>query len=179
MKVILQQISAHATRESGLTLVYGIHDFPVGKILIAMTDEKLCWLGITNKVKYLHEDWKKAKIIENMTVTAPIALEIAKLWSARTLDKLSMPVILYGTEFQLKVWEELLKIKPGTTMTYKQIAEKIGNPKAVRAVGGALSKNAVSIIVPCHRVIHASSGKSNYRWGVLAKKTLLNAERKT
>ena len=64
-------------------------------------------------------------------------------------------------------------------MTYKQIAEKISKPKASRAVGSTISKNAVSIIVPCHRVVHASSGKSNYRWGVLVKEALLNAERKT
>ncbi|MCK5519125.1 MAG: methylated-DNA--[protein]-cysteine S-methyltransferase [Alphaproteobacteria bacterium] len=178
MKVILQQISAHATRGSGLTLVYGIHNFPVGKILIAMTDEKLCWLGITCKVKYLREDWKGAEIIEDTAITSPVASEIVKYWP-KALDKLSVPIVLYGTEFQLNVWAELLKIKSGTTITYGQIAEKIGKPKASRAVGSTISKNTVSIIVPCHRVVHASSGKSNYRWGVLVKDALLNAERKT
>ena len=176
MKVI-QHISNRATRGKNLTLFYGMHNFSVGKILVALTAEGICWFGINCKVKDLHEDWKRAKIIKDTSTTATVALEIAKRWPD-TLDKLSIPIVLYGTEFQIKVWEELLKIKPSTTMTYGQIAKRIGNPQATRAAGSALGKNLISLVVPCHRVIHASSRKSNYRWGIATKEALLNTERK-
>ncbi len=166
-----------AAQKRNLTLIYGIHDFPLGKILVALTAEGICWLGINCKVKDLRMDWKETKVLLNPTATAPVALKITKLWPS-TIDKLSIPIVLYGTKFQIKVWEESLKIKPGTTATYGQIAKKIGKPQAAQAVGSALGKNLISLIIPCHRIVHASSRKSNYRWGIAIKKALFNAEEK-
>ena len=85
--------------------------------------------------------------------------------------------MLYGTAFQLKVWKELLAIKSGATVTYEHIAKKIGKPKAVRAVGSAVGKNTVSIVVPCHRVVNKSSSKISYGWGPAVKKALLKGEK--
>lgn len=175
MKVI-QRRSSRALRGKNLTICYGTHDFPVGKILVAVTAEGLCWLGINCDVKKLRDNWKGAEFIEDAKVTAKTAREIAKLWP-REIKRLSIPVVLYGTAFQLKVWKELLRIKSGSTVTYHDIAKKIGHPKAVRAVGSAVGKNTVSVIVPCHRVVNKASDKINYAWGPAVKKALLAREK--
>jgi AraC family transcriptional regulator of adaptative response/methylated-DNA-[protein]-cysteine methyltransferase len=175
MKVIPHQAS-RAARGKNLTICYGIHDFPVGNILVALTAEGLCWLGINCGVARLRENWKGAELVEDKAATAQAAREIAHCWPTK-LERLSTPVVLYGTEFQLKVWKELLRIKPGSTVTYQQIAKKIGKPKAVRAVGSAVGKNTVSIVVPCHRVVNKSPGRINYGWGPAVKKALLKGEK--
>lgn len=81
-----------------------------------------------------------------------------------------------GTDFQQSVWKELNEISVGETVSYKTIAERIGNPKANRAVGTAVGTNPISIIIPCHRVIQASGATGNYRWGADRKLRLLDAE---
>lgn len=81
-----------------------------------------------------------------------------------------------GTEFQQKVWQELLKIPSGETRTYSDIAKAIGQPKAARAVGSACAANTLPVKVPCHRVVPKSGGIGNYRWGVEKKRALLQTE---
>lgn len=175
MKIIAKK-STTALRGVGKTVVWGVHDFPVGKILVALTADGLCWLGINCSIARLRKDWKGAEFVEDEAVTAKTAREIAQLWPGH-LDRLSVPVVLYGTDFQLKVWKELLKIKSGSTVTYEHIAKKIGRPKAVRAVGSAVGKVPVSIVVPCHRVVNKSSKKVSYGWGPAVKKKLLTMEK--
>jgi len=175
MKVI-QHTASRTSRGKNLTIVYGIHEFPIGKILVALTAEGICWLGINCGLSKLRENWKGAEFVEDQAATAKAAREIAKLWPD-TLEKLSIPVVLYGTAFQLKVWKELLSIKSGATVTYAQIAKKIGKPKAVRAVGSAVGKNTVSIVIPCHRVVNKDSRKIGYAWGPTVKKALLKGEK--
>src|SRR5476651_625611 len=109
MKVICKTASK-AARGRGLTLVWGIHPFPVGKILVALSAEGLCWLGINCGVEALKKNWPGANLVEDAKVTRKTAADIARLWPAK-LDRLSVPVVLYGTPFQLKVWKELLKIR--------------------------------------------------------------------
>lgn len=87
-----------------------------------------------------------------------------------------LPICLRGTEFRKKVWTELLKIPYGKTCTYAEIAQRIGNPKACRAVGGANNKNPIMIIVPCHRVIGSNGKLVGYASGFNIKKALLNME---
>ena len=175
MKVITKTASK-STRGNGKTIVWGIHNFPVGKILVAQTSDGICWLGINCGVEKLRANWKGAELVEDKAVTTKAAKEIGKLWPDN-LEKLSIPLVLYGTEFQLKVWKELLKIKSGSTVTYEYIAKKIGKPKAVRAVGSAVGRNTISIVVPCHRVVNKSSGRINYGWGPEVKKALLKGEK--
>lgn len=175
MKVITKT-SSKSIRGKGKTIVWGVHDFPIGKILVALDAAGLCWLGINCSEAKLRENWKGAELIEDKAATAKCAKEIAKHWPG-SLDKLSVPIALYGTEFQLKVWKELLKIKSGKTVTYQDIAKKIGKPKAVRAVGTAVGSNTISIVVPCHRVINKTSDRINYAWGADVKKALLKGEK--
>jgi AraC family transcriptional regulator, regulatory protein of adaptative response / methylated-DNA-[protein]-cysteine methyltransferase len=175
MKVIARPASKQK-RGRGLTLTWGIHPFPVGKILVALSDEGLCWLGIDCGVNRLARDWPGATLIEDRTTTRKAAAEIAELWPDG-LEKLSIPLVLYGTSFQLKVWKELLKIKSGSLSTYAAVAHKIGAPKAMRAVGSAVGRNTVSIVVPCHRVVNKDSSRINYGWGPEIKLALLKGEK--
>lgn len=88
----------------------------------------------------------------------------------------SVPLDIQGTEFQKKVWKELKKIPFGQTKTYKQIAEKIKNPKALRAVGGAIGANPVPIIIPCHRVLNTNGSLGGFSCGLEVKELLLELE---
>lgn len=175
MKVITKA-RAKAQRGRGLTIVWGEHPFPVGKILIGLTAEGLCWLGINCPHAKFAANWPGATLVEDEKVTAKAAREIAKLWPD-SMDKLSVPLVLYGTPFQLKVWKELLKIKSGRTCTYHDIAKKLGRPSAMRAVGSAVGKNTVSVVVPCHRVVNKDGKTINYGWGPAVKEALLKGER--
>ena len=96
---------------------------------------------------------------------------------AGKLEKFSLQLDFVGTEFQKKVWSALLTIPFGETRSYAQIAEQIGNPKAVRAVARACASNPVSIVVPCHRVIREDGSLAGYRWGLSRKEQLLAQER--
>lgn len=177
MKIIAKP-SSRTTRGKNLTLVWGSHPFPVGKIMVAMSADGLCWLGLNCDEKRLKKEWPGAELVEDGEMTAKIAKDIAKLWPHK-LDDLSVPLVLYGTPFQLKVWKALLKIKSGATTTYGQLAEKLGDPKASRAVGSAVGKNPISIVVPCHRVVNKAKGITNYAWGPAIKLALLKGEQWT
>ena len=89
-----------------------------------------------------------------------------------------LPLHLKGTEFQLKVWNALLEIPYGETRSYQQIAQRIGHPKALRAVGGACNRNPIGIIVPCHRVIGKNGKLTGYAGGLFYKELLLNHEKR-
>lgn len=95
-----------------------------------------------------------------------------------TRKSFDLPLLVEGTEFQEKVWNELLKIPYGETRTYGQIAEAVGNPKAVRAVGAANNRNSLPILIPCHRVVGANGSLTGYSGGLDAKRKLLEIEEK-
>ena len=92
------------------------------------------------------------------------------------IDISDMPLAVSGTDFQVSVWKELLKIPCGETVQYQNIAQNIGRPKAHRAVGTAVGANPVSVLIPCHRVLPAGGGVGNYLWGSERKAALLNQE---
>src|SRR5690606_4339750 len=89
-----------------------------------------------------------------------------------------LPLDLYGTAFQVKVWRFLLQVPEGDVMSYAEVAAGIGKPKAVRAVASACGANRVAVLVPCHRVLRGDGGIGGYRWGVPRKRALLDLERK-
>ena len=143
---------------------------PVGKIEIIEENEKIIELNIYNE--------KKNNIIEKDT---KLLLEVEKqlkeyFEGKRTKFEISLNP--KGTEFMKKVWKELLKIPYGEVRTYKEIAEKIGNSKASRAVGMANNKNPIPIIIPCHRVIGSNNKLVGYALGLDIKQYLLDLERK-
>lgn len=169
---------------AGLTIHYGLHPTPFGKCLIAITERGICHLGFVqtsegDAIDNLVADWKQAKMVEDYKATAPL---IARIFPDREIgsafDETAQPLKLHlrGTNFQIKVWEALLKIPAGTLTTYEHIAAQIGNPNALRAVGTAVGHNPIAVLIPCHRVIRKSGDFGNYRYGVARKKALLARE---
>lgn len=172
---IITKLAPKSRRGKDLTVVWGLHQTRWGKLLIAQTAEGICWLGFGDASKRLFSDFPGANFIEDEKVTSKAAKEVEKRWP-KSMEELSFPIVLYGTAFQLKVWKELLKIKCGATTTYSAIARKVGADAAHRAVGTAVGKNPISIVVPCHRVINKTGGRVNYAWGPEVKLGLLKGE---
>lgn len=143
---------------------------PVGKIEIVEENEKIIELNIYNE--------KKNNIIEKDTKLLLETQKQLKEYFKGKRTKFEIPLNPKGTEFMKKVWKELLNIPYGEVRTYKEIAEKIGNSKASRAVGMANNKNPIPIIIPCHRVIGSNNKLVGYALGLDMKKYLLDLERK-
>jgi AraC family transcriptional regulator of adaptative response/methylated-DNA-[protein]-cysteine methyltransferase len=163
---------------AGLTIRYGLHDTPFGKALIGVTDRGICHLGFVQgsegqAIDALVADWQQAKMIEDHNSTAPLVEPIFDL-SKRGNTPLRLH--LRGTNFQLKVWEALLRIPPGAVTSYEGLAAQAGRPGASRAVGTALGRNPVAVLIPCHRVIRKLGEFGNYRYGAVRKKALLARE---
>ena len=118
--------------------------------------------------------WPKATYVEDVARTAPIARRIfdPKLWRAET----PLRVVLIGTDFEVRVWDALLKIPMGRLTTYSDLAAKVRAPKAARAVGAAVGKNPVSFVVPCHRVVGRTGALTGYHWGLTRKRAMLGWE---
>ncbi len=164
----------------GLIVQYGFHPTPIGDILIAQTPRGLCWLGFVMEgdravpLKRLHDYWPCAQFVEDHVATGISAQKIMGMWRGEVGPK--MNVHLYGTNFQIQVWQALLKIPCGGAVSYLDVAHYIGKPKASRAVGGAVGANPISLLIPCHRVIQASGIIDNYGWGTPRKKLILAME---
>jgi AraC family transcriptional regulator of adaptative response/methylated-DNA-[protein]-cysteine methyltransferase len=163
----------------GLTIDYGMHDTPFGDCLIAVTDRGVCALGFlgaeSDAVDDLRDRWPNATLRESPAATEPYAAAIFGDEDARAG---APPLRLHvrGTNFQLKVWEALLRIPAGRVSTYEEIAEAIGSPTATRAVGAAVGANPVAYLIPCHRVIRKTGAFGEYRWGAARKRAMLGWE---
>jgi AraC family transcriptional regulator, regulatory protein of adaptative response / methylated-DNA-[protein]-cysteine methyltransferase len=163
-----------------LTVTYGFHPCPFGMALVMMTPRGLAGLALADAgeeraaLDDMRKRWPKARYVEDYAATAPTARRIFD----KTLWKPEQPlrVVLIGTDFEVRVWEKLLTIPLGKLTTYSNIAEKIGNPKASRAVGAAVGKNPISFVVPCHRAMGKSGDVTGYHWGITRKRAMLGWE---
>lgn len=170
----------YKSRGAGVTIRYGIHPTPFGKCLIAATERGICHLSFIQTsegaaIDHLLAEWQQAEVMEDYKATAPLIRPIFDLqYGVRRGEPLK--VYLRGTNFQLKVWEALLKIPPDTVTTYADLAAQIGMPGAVRAVGSAVGRNPIAVLIPCHRVIRKVGEFGNYRYGTARKKALLARE---
>lgn len=164
----------------GLTIRYGYYPMPVGDILIAQTERGICWLGfvVDNDhdipMQRLLKYWPKAQFVEDIQATAISARKLLTIWRGEQESKLN--IHLYGTNFQIQVWQALLKIPCGGAVSYQDVAAHLGKPGASRAVGGAVGANPISLLIPCHRVIQSSGIIENYGWGTPRKKLILALE---
>jgi AraC family transcriptional regulator of adaptative response/methylated-DNA-[protein]-cysteine methyltransferase len=168
-------------RGRGLEIWYGVHDSPFGRAVIGVTDRGVCWLGFVDArrdeqtIAELHGDWPGAQFVHDPGRTTPLAEQIfARARGGRNSKPLRLD--LRGTNFQIKVWEALLRIPFGRLATYQDVAAATGAPAAARAVGGAVGANPISLVIPCHRVILKSGVIHQYRWGVDRKRTILAME---
>jgi AraC family transcriptional regulator, regulatory protein of adaptative response / methylated-DNA-[protein]-cysteine methyltransferase len=163
----------------GLQINYGFHQTPFGECFIAVTERGICAMAFVDQstrdlqLILLAKKWHFAAIRHSPDIAGDYIHRIFQP-NLKTLDKL--PLLVQGTNFQLKVWEALLTIPSGALTTYQQIAESIGNPKAVRAVGTAVGDNPIAYLIPCHRVIRKEGILGEYRWGSTRKKALVGWE---
>lgn len=163
---------------AGVTIRYGLHETPFGRALIGLTERGICHLGFVGRsegeaVDSLVEAWPQAEMVEDFRATAPLVEPIFDLTKRGAVP---LRLHLRGTNFQLKVWEALLRIPPGRVTSYQEIAAQAGRPGASRAVGAALGRNPVAVLIPCHRVIRKLGEFGNYRYGTARKKALLLKE---
>ncbi|MHC2300272.1 methylated-DNA--[protein]-cysteine S-methyltransferase [Rhizobium mongolense] len=164
----------------GLTIRYGFHQSPFGVALVMATDRGLAGLAFSDlgDEAACFEDmtcrWPNAQYVEDRQATTPYAERIFEpgTWSA---DR-PLRVVLIGTDFQVRVWESLLKIPLGKAMTYSDIARDIGQPTASRAVGAAIGRNPISFVVPCHRALGKNGDLTGYHWGLTRKRAILGWE---
>jgi len=168
------------TGGEGLTVYYGFHPALFGTALVMATDRGLCGLAFADPgeekaaVADMRSRWPRATYVEDSARTAPLCARIfdKKLWR----EDRPLRVVLIGTDFEVRVWETLLRVPMGRATTYSDIANHIGKPKAPRAVGAAVGKNPISFVVPCHRVIGKSGELTGYHWGLTRKRAMLGWE---
>jgi AraC family transcriptional regulator of adaptative response/methylated-DNA-[protein]-cysteine methyltransferase len=164
----------------GLTISYGFHPCPFGVALVMATPRGLAGLAFADPGEEnsalgdMRSRWPKARYVEDPAMTAPLARRVfdPELWRAEQ----PLRVVMIGTDFEVRVWETLLKIPMGRASTYSDIAAKVCTPKAARAVGAAVGKNPLCFVVPCHRVIGKSGAITGYHWGITRKRAMLGWE---
>ena len=152
---------------------YTLADSPVGALLLARNAEGLCALQFT---RGRHPAESRAEWARDDEAFADVAAELAEYFEGRR-DTFTLPLAPRGTPFQQRVWGELCRIPYGETISYGELARRIGQPQAVRAVGLANGANPLAIVIPCHRVIGANGTLTGYGGGLPNKRFLLDLER--
>jgi AraC family transcriptional regulator, regulatory protein of adaptative response / methylated-DNA-[protein]-cysteine methyltransferase len=164
----------------GLTILYGFHPSPFGSTLIMASERGLAGLAFADAgaekatLADMRRRWPNARYIEDMARTAPLARRIFDPMRWRAEEPLR--VVLIGTDWEVRVWEALLKIPMGRLTSYSDIAGKLCSPKAARAVGAAVGKNPLAFVVPCHRVVGRAGALTGYHWGLTRKHAMLGWE---
>jgi len=162
----------YARKGAGLTIAYGWFDSPFGEALVMGTQKGLCGLAFADEtgrdaaLADMQGRWPEAHFTH-----APDTLRTAAEAAFSLTGKADLHLI--GAPFQIKVWEALLSVPSGHVTTYGEIAQTIGNPKAVRAVGTAVGRNPISFLIPCHRALRKSGGLGGYHWGLPVKRAML------
>ena len=169
----------YARDGAGLQIFWGWFESPFGPALVMGTTKGICGIafaaetGETAAMQDLTSRWPKATFTEDPMTLRPWALSAF----GAADDRLEpTPIYLIGAPFQIKVWEALLAIPSGQVTTYSEIAQTVGNPRAVRAVGTAVGRNPVSWLIPCHRALRKSGGLGGYHWGLPVKRAMLAYE---
>lgn len=166
---------------SGIRIEYGFHETPFGQCLIGVTERGICWLSFMSldedgrmELEKMKLHWHNSVFHQDQKLTHEFVHSIFDHSGATARQKLH--VFVKGTNFQVKVWEALLRIPMGDVTTYQRIAERIHQPKAMQAVGSAVGSNHIAYLIPCHRVIRKDGILGEYRWDALRKKTIIGWE---
>ncbi|MEZ5843219.1 MAG: bifunctional helix-turn-helix domain-containing protein/methylated-DNA--[protein]-cysteine S-methyltransferase [Hyphomicrobiaceae bacterium] len=170
-------------RGEGLVMTYGFHASPFGDALVIATDRGIAGLAFVDedagqtRVEALADmtgRWPRARFVERPESTAEHAARVfdPAAWRAER----PIRVVLIGTDFEVRVWEALLRIPMGRAVSYSDIASHLGRPSASRAVGTAVGRNPISFVVPCHRVLRADGALGGYHWGLTRKRALIGWE---
>ena len=170
----------YKAKGAGLTMRYGFHVCPFGLALVMVTERGLAGLAFCDPgserdaLADMQHRWPQARYVEDMGATAPYAARIFDPANWRADSPLR--VVLIGTDFQVSVWNALLRIPMGKAVAYSDLAKEIGRPDAPRAVGAAVGANPVSFVVPCHRAVGKSGALTGYHWGLTRKRAILGWE---
>jgi AraC family transcriptional regulator of adaptative response/methylated-DNA-[protein]-cysteine methyltransferase len=163
----------------GLQIEYGFQDTPFGQALLGVTERGICWLSFVStdeepslQVEAMKKHWHQSFFHESSASTSMLASRIF-LWNGQPQK---LHAFVKGTNFQIKVWQALLKIPEGQVTTYQQIAAGIQQPKALQAVGSAVGANHLAYLIPCHRVIRKDGLLGEYRWDAVRKKCMIGFE---
>jgi AraC family transcriptional regulator of adaptative response/methylated-DNA-[protein]-cysteine methyltransferase len=168
-----------ARKGEGLKIYWGWFESPFGPAIVMGTEKGICGIGFSAEMgeeaakQDLLARWPSAEFVEDPMMLHPWVLQAFGAGDG-TLDK--APLFLIGAPFQIKVWEALLRIPSGHVTTYSEIAEAVGAPRAVRAVGTAVGRNPISWLIPCHRALRKSGGLGGYHWGLPMKRAILAYE---
>ncbi len=167
------------SKGAGLTITYGFHGSPFGRTLIMITERGLCGVSFSDgdddaALKDMTGRWPFATYVRNEAMTLPFASQVfhPEKWSA---DR-PLQLVMIGTDFQVRVWQALLKVPMGKAIRYGELAKDIGSPKAARAVGAAVGANPISFVVPCHRAVGSNGALTGYHWGLTRKRAMLGWE---
>lgn len=161
-----------------LVIRWGLHDGPLGRVLLGATERGICWLSFVTEgdaaaIEAFEREWRGATLVRDQATTADY---VHRGFELAERARAPLPLVLRGTNFQIKVWEALLRIPFGQVVSYQAIARAVGQPRAMRAVGAAVGRNNVAWLIPCHRVILSTGVIHNYRWGAAQKRKLLTLE---
>jgi AraC family transcriptional regulator, regulatory protein of adaptative response / methylated-DNA-[protein]-cysteine methyltransferase len=167
-------------RGEGMSLSYGFHPSPFGEAIVVTTPRGVAGLGFVDEgaraaaLADMQKRWPRATLIHDQGATAATARRAFDPREWRP-DR-PLRVVMIGTDFELRVWETLLRVPMGAATTYADIARHIGQPTAARAVGAAVGRNPISFVVPCHRVLGRSGALTGYHWGLARKQAIIGWE---
>ena len=167
-------------RRDDLTLAFGFHPSPFGEAIVVAAPRGMAGLGFVDDGDRegaradMVRRWPRARFVEDAPATARYAARAfdPSLWSCDA----PLRIVMIGTDFEVRVWETLLRVPMGRATTYSDIARKLGKPKAARAVGAAVGRNPISFVVPCHRVLGRSGSLTGYHWGLARKQAIIGWE---
>jgi len=159
---------------------FAVRESSLGHVLVALSDRGVCAILLGEDAEELVAEVQRrfpdAALLGEDAETEQAASDVVR-FVENPCGSFDLPLDMRGTEFQLRVWDALREIPPGTTQSYKTVAERIGAPTATRAVAGACGANSLAVVVPCHRVVRTDGGLSGYRWGTDRKAALIERER--
>ncbi len=164
------------SRGSGLEVRHGTAATPFGPATIAVTARGIGFVGFETQGGEVpgwdeyRQSWRDATFVEDASAAVAVT---ARIWGTATSSEEPLRLWVHGSNFQIQVWQALLRDARGLTVNYSGIADAIGRPAAARAVGGAVGANPVAWLIPCHHVLRASGALGGYRWGVERKRTML------
>ncbi|MEO5923707.1 MAG: bifunctional DNA-binding transcriptional regulator/O6-methylguanine-DNA methyltransferase Ada [Bryobacteraceae bacterium] len=159
----------------GEEIRFAVGECSLGLVLVARTERGICAILMGDVTEALETDLRARFPKANVLRSGEIADAVRLIETPQA--GLDLPLDIRGTAFQLRVWQALREIPAGRTLSYTEVAEKIGSPKSVRAVAGACAANAIAVAIPCHRVVRGDGSLSGYRWGVDRKRALLEREK--
>ena len=164
---------------AGQTIRFALGQCALGAILVAATDRGLCAISLGDApeplLAELQDRFPQARLIGGDAAFESMVAQVVAMVE-RPQDGLDLPLDIRGTAFQQRVWQALRQIPAGQTVSYAELAQRIGAPGAHRAVAGACAANILAVAIPCHRVVRTDGALSGYRWGVQRKRALLDRE---